>query len=186
MNENENKKDLRLNIKAAFLDEITADIPALNYDRDDWDAEFSEMKKAGIEHAVMIRCGNEKLISYPSKVLMKKCGCFEPPEDLPAMFLELAEKHGMKFWFGSYFSGNDWLKETYDVNQESDLMNEVNDEFYERVGKHSSAFGGWYFFSGNFHFCISSCVGLLLSNGKTLSGTDTGTAPFDFSRVSCA
>ena len=145
MNENENKKDLRLNIKAAFLDEITADIPALNYDRDDWDAEFSEMKKAGIEHAVMIRCGNGKLISYPSKVLMKKCGCFEPPEDLPAMFLELAEKHGMKFWFGSYFSGNDWLKETYDVNQESDLMNEVNDEFYERVGKHSSAFGGWYF-----------------------------------------
>ena len=95
MNENENKKDLRLNIKAAFLDEITADIPALNYDRDDWDAEFSEMKKAGIEHAVMIRSGNGKLISYPSKVLMKKCGCFEPPEDLPAMFLELAEKHGM-------------------------------------------------------------------------------------------
>ena len=36
-----------------------------------------------------------------------------------------------RYPFGSYFSGNDWLKETYDVNQESDLMNEVNDEFYE-------------------------------------------------------
>ena len=45
---NENGKSERLKIRAAFLDEITADIPALNYDREDWDAEFAEMKKAGI------------------------------------------------------------------------------------------------------------------------------------------
>lgn len=142
---NENGRSERLKIRAAFLDEITADIPALNYDREAWDAEFAEMKKAEITDAVMIRCGHKKLISYPSKVLMKKCGCYEPPEDLPSMFLELAEKHGLNFWFGSYFSGNDWLEESYDVNRESDLMNEVNDEFYERAGKYSSAFGGWYF-----------------------------------------
>mgnify|MGYP003527576232 CR=1 FL=1 len=35
MSENETKNP-RLSIKAAFLDEITADIPALNYDRDDF------------------------------------------------------------------------------------------------------------------------------------------------------
>ncbi len=133
-----------MRITGTFLDEITHDIPALNWDESDWDRDFAAMRKIGIDKVILIRCDHMKYAAYPSEVLRRAEGALTPPTDLVEMFLRLAEKHQLKFYFGTYYSGRDWLGAAYDPNYESDLMNAVCDEFYERYGKHSSAFGGWY------------------------------------------
>lgn len=133
-----------IRLTGTFLDEITHDIPALNYDEELWDREFACMKKIGIDKTIMIRCGHKNFMTFPSKTLREKEHAFEPPTDLVEMFLRLCEKHDMKFFFGTYYSGRDWLLAPYDPAYESDIMSAVCDEAYERYFKHSSAFGGWY------------------------------------------
>jgi len=133
-----------IKLTGSFLDEITHDIPSLNYDEQQWDREFACMKKIGIERVIMIRCGHKKFMTFPSATLHEIENAFIPPEDLVAMFLRLCEKHGIKFFFGTYYSGRDWLLATYDPAYESDIMCRVCDEAWERYFKHSPAFGGWY------------------------------------------
>lgn len=133
-----------LKITGTFLDEVSIDIASLNYSEIEWDREFASMKKTGIDKAILIRCGLQRFTAFPAKVLANRVNSFPVPEDLVAMFLRLAEKHDIKFYFGTYFSGNDWLSASYDREAESDLMSEVCDEFWTNYGKYSSAFGGWY------------------------------------------
>ncbi|MDR0505685.1 MAG: DUF4434 domain-containing protein [Dysgonamonadaceae bacterium] len=130
-----------LKITGTFLDEISHDIPHQNWGEKEWDRDFSFMKAIGIDTVIMIRSGYRKFITYPSAYLIKKHGCYKPSVDLLDMFLRLADKHGMKFYFGLYDSGKYW--DTGDLSWEIEDNKYVIDEVWKQYGKHKS-FGGWY------------------------------------------
>ncbi len=131
-----------LSITGTFLDEISHDIPHQNWGRKEWDQDFAWMKKMGIDTVILIRCGHKRWITYPSEVLVKREGAYTPPIDLVALFLELAEKHGLRFFFGLYDSGKYWWEEG-DFEKEVDINLRVIDEVWEKYG-HYPAFKGWY------------------------------------------
>src|SRR5690606_29800418 len=99
------------------------------------------MKAVGIDTVIMIRSGYRRFITYPSAYLQNNLGCYEPQVDLVEMFLQLAEKHGLKFYFGLYDSGKYW--DTGDMQHEIDANRYVIDEVWNRYG-HYSSFAGWY------------------------------------------
>lgn len=131
-----------LPITGTFLDEISHDIPHQNWGRREWDADFAWMKKMGIDTVILIRCGHKRWITYPSKVLSEREGAYTPPIDLVALFLELAEKHGLQFFFGLYDSGKYWWEQG-DFEKEVDINLRVIDEVWANYG-HYPAFKGWY------------------------------------------
>ena len=130
-----------LPITGTFLDEISHDIPHQNWGEKEWDADFRHMKAIGIDTVIMIRSGYRKFLTYPSKYLVGK-GCYAPYVDLLDMFLRLADRHGMKFWFGLYDSGRYW--DTGDMSCEIEDNRYVIDEVWENYGRHHESFGGWY------------------------------------------
>lgn len=131
----------RLLISATFLDEISHDIPHQNWGEKEWDKDFQYMKQAGIDTVVLIRCGYQKFITFPSKYLIQQKACFEPPIDLVKQFLELSEKYNMDFYFGTYDSGAYW--ETGDMTHEIEVNIPVIEEVYKTYG-HYKSFKGWY------------------------------------------
>lgn len=131
---------LLLPITGTFLDEISHDIPHQNWGYKEWDNDFQHMAIMGIDTVIMIRSGYRKFITYPSAYLTSK-GCYTPPTDLVAMFLQLAEKYGMQFYFGLYDSGAYW--DTGHVQHEIDHNRYVIDEVWQQYG-HYPAFKGWY------------------------------------------
>lgn len=130
-----------MKITGTFLDEISHDIPHQNWGKKEWDKDFGYMKEIGIDTVILIRSGYRRFLTYPSAYLMEKYGCYQPPVDLVEMFLELAEKHGMNFYFGLYDSGKYW--DTGDLSPEIDSNRFVIDEVWKKYG-HSPAFKGWY------------------------------------------
>lgn len=130
-----------MRITGTFIDEISHDIPHQNWGEKEWDQDFAHMKAIGIDTVILIRSGYRQFISYPSAYLIDKKGCFKPPVDLVALFLRLAEKHGLKFWFGLYDSGTYW--DTGDMSHEIAVNHFVIDEVWQKYGN-SPAFGGWY------------------------------------------
>lgn len=130
-----------LKITGTFLDEISHDIPHQNWSRKEWDRDFAHMKAIGIDTVIMIRSGYRKFITYPSAYLINKRGCYKPSTDLVEMFLQLAAKHGLRFWFGLYDSGRYW--DTGDLAWEIEDNRYVIEEAWLRYGHHQS-FGGWY------------------------------------------
>ena len=56
-----------------------------------------------------------------------------PSVDLIDMFLRLAQKYGMKFWFGLYDSGKYW--DTGDLSQEIEDNKYVIDEVWKMYGE---------------------------------------------------
>ncbi|WP_289644226.1 DUF4434 domain-containing protein [Maribacter aestuarii] len=130
-----------MKITGTFIDEISHDIPHQNWGAKEWDMDFALMKKMGIDTVILIRCGYQQFLTYPSSYLIKQRNCFRPPLDLVKLYLELAEKYGMTFYFGTYDSGVYW--ETGDMHQEVDLNLHVVEEVYRTYG-HYKSFGGWY------------------------------------------
>ena len=130
-----------LRITGTFLDEISHDIPHQNWGVREWDADFRHMRDIGIDTVIVIRCGYRKFLTYPSDYLMKKRGCYMPSVDLIELYLTLADKYGMRFYFGLYDSGHYW--DTGDMSWEIDDNRFVIDEVWKRYGHHKS-FGGWY------------------------------------------
>ena len=128
-------------ITGTFLDEISHDIPHQNWGVQEWDADFRYMKQIGIDTVIMIRSGYRKFITYPSKYLLSK-GCYMPSMDLLELFLKLAEKYNMKFYFGLYDSGRYW--DTGDLSFEIEDNKYVIDEVWNEYGKRYKSFGGWY------------------------------------------
>ncbi len=137
-----------LKITATFLDEVSSDIPSQNWGYDEWDKDFAAMKAIGIDTVIQIRSGRREFISYPSEVLKEKLNfIIESEIDLPDMFLSLAEKYSMKYYWGLYrYTGQyDWqgLNAAWgkaEVPIECELMAEA----WKRYG-HRKAFHGWYF-----------------------------------------
>lgn len=130
-----------LQITGTFLDEISHDIPHQNWGEKEWDQEFRYMKAVGIDTVIMIRSGYRKFITYPSEYLLKK-GCYMPSVDLVDMYLRLAEKYDMKFWFGLYDSGKYW--DTGDMSWEIEDNKYVIEEVWNKYGSKYKSFGGWY------------------------------------------
>lgn len=128
-------------ITGTFLDEISHDIPHQNWGAKEWEQDFQYMKAAGIDTVIMIRCGYRRMMTYHSAFLVKKHGCFVPPVDLVELFLSLADKYNMNFYFGLYDSGKYW--DTGDVSEEIDDNHFVTEEVWKRYGHHPS-FKGWY------------------------------------------
>lgn len=130
-----------MKITGTFLDEISHDIPHQNWGYAEWDKDFASMKSIGIDTVVLIRSGHKKFITYPSDYLMKNHGCYRPPMDLVEMYLKLAEKYGMSFYFGLYDSGLYW--HNHECEKEMEISRNVASEVWKRYGK-SPAFRGWY------------------------------------------
>ena len=99
------------------------------------------MAAIGIDTIILIRCGYRHWLTYPSQILHKKQGCYQPPLDLVDLFLTLAEKYKMAFYFGTYDSGQYW--HAGQDQKEIDLNKAVVDEVWARYGRRS-AFKGWY------------------------------------------
>lgn len=130
-----------LPITGTFLDEISHDIPHQNWGEAEWDRDFRYMKDIGINTVILIRCGYRKFITYPSEYLLSR-GCYRPSVDLVEMYLRLAEKYGMKFYFGLYDSGEYW--DTGDMTAEIETNRHVIDEVWRMYGDRYASFGGWY------------------------------------------
>ena len=130
-----------MQITGTFIDEISHDIPHQNWGKKEWDSDFYHMKKMGIDSVILIRSGYRQFLTYPSKYLINKNGCYEPHIDLVQLFLDLSEKYGMTFYFGSYDSGNYW--DTGNMQHEVDINLHVLEEAYTTYGHHKH-FGGWY------------------------------------------
>ncbi len=130
-----------MKITGTFIDEISHDIPHQNWSREEWDRDFAHMKSVGIDTVILIRSGYRRFITYPSLYLQQKHGCYQPPVDLVELYLQLADKYGMKFYFGLYDSGKYW--DTGDMNHEIDANRYVIDEVWKQYG-HYKSFGGWY------------------------------------------
>jgi hypothetical protein len=128
-------------ITGTFLDEISMDIAHQNWGEKEWDKDFKYMKAIGIDTVIMIRSGYRKFITYPSKYLLNK-GCYMPSVDLLDLFLRLADKYGMKFFFGLYDSGKYW--DTGDVSWEIEDNRYIIDEVWSSYGYKYKSFKGWY------------------------------------------
>src|SRR5262245_25356427 len=130
-----------MRITGTFIDEISHDIPHQNWGAAEWDRDFAHMKAIGIDTVILIRSGYRRFITYPSKYLQQQMGCYEPPVDLVKLYLELAEKHGMQFYFGLYDSGLYW--DTGNMQHEINANRYVIDEVWKQYG-HYKSFKGWY------------------------------------------
>src|SRR5690606_13799627 len=130
-----------MRITGTFIDEISHDIPHQNWGRAEWDQDFAHMKSNGIYTEIMSLSGYRHIITCPSTWLQKEYGCYAPSEDLVEMILQLAEKHGLKFYFGLYDSGKYW--DSGNMQHEIDANRYVIDEVWSKYG-HYSSFGGWY------------------------------------------
>lgn len=128
-------------ITGTFLDEISHDIPSNNWDAEDWDRDFQAMKAIGIDTVLLVRAGYRDKATFDSKVLRKLYPSLIASDDLVGLFLSLAEKHGLTFYFGTYDSGDYWNGGEY--QKEIDINRAFCDEFMERYGS-SPALGGWY------------------------------------------
>ena len=129
-------------IHATFLDEVSWDIPHQNWGPVEWDRDFASMKRMGINTVVLIRAGLGSWVAAPFKAVMDaRDDIMYPPLDLVEMFLTLADKHDMKFYFGMYDSGYFWHIGEY--QKEIDVNLALIDEVWEKYGHHPS-FAGWY------------------------------------------
>ena len=134
-------RDNGLKITGTFLDEISHDIPHQNWGAKEWDRDFQYMKAIGIDTVIMIRSGYRKFITYPSKYLISQ-GCYMPSVDLLELFLRLADKYDMQFYFGLYDSGHYW--DTGDMSMEVERNKYVIEEVWNEYGTRHKSFGGWY------------------------------------------
>lgn len=128
-------------ITGTFLDEITHDIPHQNWGPDEWDLDFACMQSVGIDTVIIIRAGFRDRATFDSVALRQLHPHLITSYDLVDTFLTLAEKYGMKLFFGTYDSGQFWMNGHY--QKEADINRAFLDEVWEKYG-HREAFQGWY------------------------------------------
>ena len=163
-----------LKITGTFLDEISHDIPHQNWGEKEWDLDFQHMKAIGIDTVIMIRSGYRKFITYPSTYLLKK-GCYQPSVDLLDLFLRLADKYNMTFYFGLYDSGRYW--DTGDLTWEIEDNKYVIDEVWEKYGSKHKSFGGWYI-SGEISRKTKGAIDAFRAMGKQCKDVSGGLPTF--------
>ena len=164
-----------LKITGTFLDEISHDIPHQNWGEEEWNRDFAYMKAIGIDTVIMIRSGYRKFITYPSEYLMKKHACYRPSVDLVDMYLRLADKYKMKFYFGLYDSGKYW--DTGDLSWEVEDNKYVIDEIWKNYGSKYKSFQGWYI-SGEISRQTKGAIGAFHAMGKQCKDVSGGLPTF--------
>jgi hypothetical protein len=164
-----------LKITGTFLDEISHDIPHQNWGEKEWDNDFAHMRAIGIDTVIMIRSGYRKFITYPSEYLMKKHGCYMPSVDMVDLYLRLADKHRMKFYFGLYDSGKYW--DTGDLSWEVEDNKYVIDEVWKNYGSRYKSFQGWYI-SGEISRKTKGTIGAFHAMGKQCKDVSGGLPTF--------
>ncbi len=132
-----------MNITGTFIDLLSGDIPAMNWGGKQWDREFAMMKSVGINTLILLRSSYKEWLCYRSEYMHKIAGCINPPVDSLKMLLQLAEKHGLNLYVGTYNSYHDWLTAAYNVDYEAELIMRSVDEIWRNYGD-SPAFKGWY------------------------------------------
>lgn len=167
-------KNNGIQITGTFLDEISHDIAHQNWGEKEWDLDFQHMKRIGIDTVIMIRSGYRKFITYPSEYLLKK-GCYMPSVDLVDMYLRLAQKYGMKFYFGLYDSGKYW--DTGDLTWEIEDNRHVIDEVWKKYGEKYDSFGGWYI-SGEISRKTKGAINAFRSMGQQCKDVSGGLPTF--------
>lgn len=125
-------------ITGTFIDEITWDIGSQNWSIDDWKRDFDAMSFIGIDTVIIIRGGLRNQAVFPSEVL----GNFDDP-DLAQVFLDEAEKHKMRLFFGTYDSALWASGGDKEIKNEISLNLRFLDEVMSRYGGHP-ALKGWY------------------------------------------
>jgi hypothetical protein len=125
-------------ITGTFLDEITHDIPSQNWGEKEWRKEFSLYTKIGIDTVIIIRAGYKNRCIFPARSVQ---GLLPVYEDIGELFYSLADEYGLKVFFGTYDSGEHWIKRSW--WKEVDLNRAFLDEAYARYSHHKS-FAGWY------------------------------------------
>lgn len=130
-----------IRITGTFIDEISHDIPSQNWGIVEWERDFHAMNTIGIDTIILIRSGYKRWLTYPSDELISRENCHPPPIDLVDLFLSLAKKYRMSFFFGTYDSGIYW--HSGEFQKEIDLNRIVLDEVWEKYGNRE-AFKGWY------------------------------------------
>lgn len=163
-----------IKITGTFLDEISHDIPHQNWGEAEWNLDFQHMKAIGIDTVIMIRSGYKKFITYPSQYLLGK-GCYMPSVDLLDMYLRLAEKYDMKFYFGLYDSGYYWA--TGDMSHEIEDNKYVIDEVWKNYGEKYKSFGGWYI-SGEISRATKGAIDAFYAMGKQCKEVSGGLSTF--------
>ena len=109
------------------------DVPVMDWRYGEWDAEFKLMKKIGIDTIILLRQMLGPFAAYNSKYLKNlHPKMWEPSFDYLKMFLDLCEKHEMKFWVPTYNPGHDWLLDSYDPEQECKFLIPLIDELMEK------------------------------------------------------
>lgn len=164
-----------LKITGTFLDEISHDIPHQNWGEKEWDKDFANMKAIGIDTVILIRSGYRKFITYPSEYLLKKHNCYMPSVDLVDMYLRLADKYKMKFYFGLYDSGKYW--DTGDLSWEVEDNKYVIDEVWKNYGSKYKSFQGWYI-SGEISRKTKGAIGAFHDMGKQCKAVSGGLPTF--------
>lgn len=167
-------KNNGLRISGTFLDEISHDIPHQNWGEKEWDRDFQYMKNIGIDTVIMIRSGYRKFITYPSEYLLRK-GCYMPSVDLVELYLRLAQKYNMKFYFGLYDSGEYW--DTGNLSSEIEHNKYVIDEVWQKYGNKYNSFGGWYI-SGEISRKTKGAINAFSSMGKQCKAVSGGLPTF--------
>jgi hypothetical protein len=162
-------------ITGTFLDEISHDIPHQNWGEAEWDKDFAHMKAIGIDTVILIRSGYRKFITYPSEYLIRKHNCYMPSVDLVDMYLRLADRYGMKFYFGLYDSGKYW--ETGDLSWEIEDNKYVIDEVWNTYGAKYQSFKGWYI-SGEISRKTKGAIGAFHAMGKQCKDVSGGLPTF--------
>jgi hypothetical protein len=125
-------------ITGTFLDEITVDIGSMNWSANDWRRDFEAMAAIGIDTVVIIRGGLKDKAIFPSKVVGNP---YDP--DLAQVFLDEAQRHNMRLFFGTYDTGLLPYVGESQVRSELEINFKFVDEVLSRYGGHP-AFKGWY------------------------------------------
>jgi len=129
------------NITGTFLDEITHDIPSASWGPAEWAADFDAMRAVGIDTVILIRSGYRDRATFNSAVLNADRPMRPAYVDLVDLFLTLAERRGMQFFFGIYDSGRYWHEGQ--PEREVELNLRFTEEVVQKYGQRK-AFGGWY------------------------------------------
>ena len=98
-----------------------------------------------------------------------------PSVDLLDLFLRLAGKYGMKFYFGLYDSGEYW--DTGDMSHEVEHNKYVIDEVWNMYGRKYESFGGWYL-SGEISRATKGAIGTFHALGKQCKEVSGGLPTF--------
>jgi len=124
-------------ITGTFLYEITWDIPAQNWGREEWSREFDTFVEAGIDTVIIIRTALRDMCAFPSETL----GIRDVP-DLVQLFLDESARRNIKLYIGTYDSGR-MGHEMKEWEHDWDVNRKFIPEQLKRYGSHP-AFHGWY------------------------------------------